>query len=194
MTDTTQIRKRLDTALAQQKLAVAIAEKEATALAEATTAVADTTAAQHIIQQVAQAVQQEVHSRIAGVVTSCMSAVFDEPYAFDIRFERKRGRTEARLLFTRNGMEIDPLTASGGGVVDVAAFALRLACLALSNPPVRKVLIMDEPFRFVSAGYRHRVRALIEQLSEEMGVQFVIVTHIISLEIGEIVEIGRQQE
>lgn len=146
--------------------------------------------AQELAQAVAQAVQQQTHDRIAGVVSQCLEAVFDEPYHFIIHFERKRGRTEAALRFERDGAEVDPMTASGGGVVDVAAFALRLSCLVLNNPPLRRILILDEPFKFLSEGYRHRIRDLMLTLAKEMGVQFVQVTHIRELVAGTVVEVG----
>ena len=36
---------------------------------------------------------------------------------------------------------------------------------------------MDEPARFLSVGYRPQFAALLAALAEEMGVQFIIVTH-----------------
>lgn len=161
--------------------------REALVVAEGT--LDATEAAQAVLQDVAQAVQQEAHRRIAGVVSRCLSQVFDDPYEFDIIFDRKRGRTEARLVFRRNGLEVDPLTASGGGVVDVAAFALRLACLVLTRPQVRPLVVLDEPFKFVSAQYRDRVRSMLEQLADDMGVQFLMVTHIPELVCGHVVQV-----
>ena len=146
--------------------------------------------AQELAQHVAQVIQQKAHDQIARVVSRCLSAVFDEPYEFRIHFERKRGRTEARLTFDRDGMEVDPMTASGGGVVDIASFALRLSCLILNKPPLRRAMVMDEPFRFVSEEFRDRVKALLETLSEEMKTQFVMVTHINELKMGKVIEIG----
>lgn len=145
--------------------------------------------AQGIVQAVAETVQAEAHDRIAGVVTRCLAAVFDKPYEFQIRFERARGRTEARLVFVRDGQELDPLDASGGGVVDVAAFALRLSSLMLARPACRRVVVMDEPFKFVSVGRRDRVRAMLESLAEDLDVQFVMVTHMDELRCGTIVEL-----
>lgn len=147
------------------------------------------TTANEIVQKIAQMIQEQAHQKIAEVVSNCLSAVFDEPYIFKILFERKRNRTEAKLVFERNGMEIDPMTASGGGVIDVASFALRISCLMLNKPPLRKVLIMDEPFKYVSEEYRDRVRILLETLSEEMGIQFIMVTHIQELKTGTVYEI-----
>jgi len=146
---------------------------------------------QIIVQTVAQAVQQQIHNRVAGVVSQCLEAVFDDPYEFQIVFEQKRGKTEARLVFVRDGLEVDPMTASGGGVVDVAAFALRLSSLLLLRPAVRRVIVADEPFRFVSAQYRGRIRAMLEGLAEDMGIQFIIVTHIDDLKMGTIVDLSR---
>lgn len=153
---------------------------------------ADATEAQEAAQIVAQAIQQQAHTRIAGVVTKCLQTVFTGPdtYAFKINFERKRGRTEAELLLLKNGHEIkDPLNADSGGVVDVAAFALRLACLVLAKPKLRKVVILDEPFKFVSREYRENVRLLLEKLAEDFGIQFIMVTHIEELKTGKVVEL-----
>jgi DNA repair exonuclease SbcCD ATPase subunit len=145
--------------------------------------------AQSLAQEAAQKLQQRVHSQIAGIVSHCLQLVFDEPYVFNIVFERKRGRTEARLVFERNGLEVDPMTASGGGVIDVAAFALRLSSMLLNNPRLRKLMIMDEPFKFVSQanGYRERVRDMLINLSERFGVQFIMVTHMPELQAGKVV-------
>ena len=156
---------------------------------EAIDSLAEAEGCQKILQAVAQTIQEQVHNRIAAVVSRCLTAVFSEPYAFRITFEQKRGRTEARLSFVRGGIEVDPLTAAGGGVVDVAAFALRLAALMLSRPVKRRLLVLDEPFRFVSAEYRPKVRELLAELATEMGVQFVLVTHMPELYGDKVVEL-----
>lgn len=145
--------------------------------------------AQALVQTVAQQIQQQVHRHIASVVSRCLEAVFDEPYEFQIIFEQRRGRTEAELVFVRDGLTIDPMLASGGGVVDVASFALRLACLLLTRPPLQRVLVLDEPFKFVSAEYRDRLRMLLEMLAKEMQVQIIMVTHIPELRVGKVVEL-----
>lgn len=79
---------------------------------------------------------------------------------------------------------------SGGGVVDVAAYALRVACLNLSRPKKRQVLILDEPFKAVhSPVYRKRLRDLIWKLSDEMGIQHIIVTGITDFQLGKIIRL-----
>jgi DNA repair exonuclease SbcCD ATPase subunit len=149
----------------------------------------DVEQARALVQGVAQQIQQQAHTRIASVVCRCLEAVFDDPYEFKINFEQKRGRTEAQLVFVRDGVEIDPLSAAGGGVVDVAAFALRLSALLLTRPSLRRTIVLDEPFKFVSGEYRERLRNLLEMLAEEMQVQIIMVTHISELQVGRVVEL-----
>lgn len=146
--------------------------------------------AQEIIQHLAQAVQQRAHKKLSDVVSSCLSSVFgEEAYQFKIEFDRKRGRTEAHLRFVRGDLDVDPMTASGGGVVDVAAFALRIACLVLHRPRLSRVVVLDEPFKFLSVEYRPQVREMLEQISKEMGLQIILVTHIDELATGKVIEL-----
>ena len=86
------------------------------------TRISNTRKAQEIAQEVAQFIQQQVHSHIAGIVTRCLATVFTEdPYEFRLIFEKKRGKTECRLAFFRDGVERNPKDETGGGAVDIAA-------------------------------------------------------------------------
>jgi len=162
-------------------------EKE---LDKAETAILRTQDAQEILQHLAQAVQQKAHQTISAVVTRCLKAVFGEDaYQFGIEFVRKRGKTEAILKFKRGELNADPLSATGGGVVDVAAFALRASCLMLHLPKLAKLIVLDEPFKFVSAQYRDKVRVMLEELSQDLKVQIVMVTHSEELSAGKIIEL-----
>lgn len=164
-------------------------KEEKVALAVIREDIAHTTEGLTIAQGVAEEIQTRAHRQIADIVSRSLEAVFDEPYEFKILFEQKRGRTEASLVFEREGLQVDPMSASGGGVVDVAAFALRLSCLLLSRPPLQRLLVLDEPFRFVSVEYRERVRSLLETLAVELDCQFIVVTHQSELRTGTIVEL-----
>jgi DNA repair exonuclease SbcCD ATPase subunit len=139
---------------------------------------------------VAGEIQSTVCGCVAGVVSRCLEAVFDEPYEFKMEFVERRGRTEVDLKFVREGKEVDPVTASGGGVVDVASFALRLAALLLSGPKARRILVLDEPFKFLSRTYRPKIRQLLSDLASELSIQIIMVTHIEELQTGTIVEVG----
>lgn len=162
-------RARLDSArdcqLAERKALAALEEREAH-LQEA----------RALAQAVAERLQTRAHARISAVVTRCL-AIFREPYEFRIVVERKRGKTEARFVLGRGGLDVDPLTASGGGVVDVAAFALRVAAIVMRRPPGRRLLVLDEPVKHLSGGYRPAFRAVLEALASELSLQVILVTH-----------------
>ena len=181
---------QLDDANAEFRAAQAAVKNERSALKTAEKSLDANIEARTIIQSVAHAVQQEAHNRIAGVVSRCLTAVFgDDAYSFQIKFEQKRGRTEARLIFERNGLEMAPLGAAGGGTVDVAAFALRLAALMLQRPPQRRCLVLDEPFKYLSKEYRPIIRDLLLDLAAELEMQFIVVTHDTEMACGTIVKI-----
>lgn len=147
--------------------------------------------AQAVIQLVAQEVQTLVHRRISTIVSKCLKMVFEDPYEFEIEFVRKRNQTEAVIYLTRDGHKLDPSDSTGDGVVDIVSFALRLACLSLRLPKGRSFIAMDEPFKNVSADLRPRVATMLELLSEELGFQFLLSTHMKSLKLGTVVELEK---
>lgn len=187
-------RSRVDRRKSDYRAARKAAKREKALLGDVRARLKAAGEARDIAQAVGEAVQRKAHKHVAGLVTRCLRAVFGESaYEFSIIFERKRNRTEARAVYLRDGNEVDPLTAAGGGTVDVTSFALRLSVLLMRHPRPRRVLFLDEPFRFVSEEYRPRVRALIEALSEELDFQVVMVTHFPDLECGKVVRLDKAQ-
>ncbi len=132
---------------------------------------------QGIIQSVSLSVQKDMHEKIANVVTRCLQTVFPDPYEFQIIFDKKRGKTEARLVFVRNGEEYDPLDESGGGCIDVATLGLSIATLLLADPKPEPILFLDEPFKYLDKDSPEKVVMLLEQLSREFKIQIVQSTH-----------------
>jgi hypothetical protein len=146
--------------------------------------------AQVFIQTAAAAIQSETHHKIARIVTRCLQSVIDEPYEFKIHFEKKRGKTEARMvLVNKEGHEIEPADGGGEGI-DLAAFALRLISVLMKKPAARKLLVLDEPFRFVTRADAPKVKLLLESLARELGFQFVIITHNPLLVTGKAIDLS----
>lgn len=131
--------------------------------------------AQALIQKVAQETQSLLIYQIDDVVQTCLDTVFPDEYTFHVLFEIKRNKTEARLCFTKNGIEIDPMLASGGGVVDVAALGLRIAAWSLGTTD--NVLILDESFKFLSRDLQPRIAEIIQEISKKLDLQIISVTH-----------------
>jgi len=185
-----RIRKRIDALLTEKKLSIEQLEEEKNKLETVQQLINDTIEAQNIAQHISQIVQQQAHEKISNVVTKCLEAVFGEDYGFKINFERKRGRTEAKLILLKGGHEIDePLNADSGGVVDVGALALRLSGIVLSKPALKHVILMDEPFRNLDTTNRRNMRLLLEELANNFKVQFIIVTHEVEFQTGKMIRI-----
>jgi len=150
--------------------------------------------AQKIAQDVAILTQNQIEEKLSGLVSTALKVVFGEKYTFKIKFDIKRGQSEIYLLFVdKNGEEYSPLAESGGGVVDVAALALRMSLLSLegkSDP----VMILDEPFRFVSKDNLPKVIKFLIEIQKGLGFQFIIVTQEPEFtEYGKIFEVRKNE-
>jgi DNA repair exonuclease SbcCD ATPase subunit len=138
----------------------------------------DISRALEIIQQVAKLTQQQLEIHISELVSLALEAVFSNPYKMVLKFETRRNRSEADLLFQdETGNLLSPMEAVGGGVVDVAALALRIALWSLKRPRPRAVMIMDEPLRFLSSDLQDQASRMLKEISSKIGIQFLVVTH-----------------
>ena len=141
--------------------------------------------AQVIIQKVAQETQKQLEWHISEIVTLALASTFDNPYVFKVEFVQRRGKTECDLFFERDGFRVDPVAEAGGGAVDVAAFALRVAMWSLAKSRWRNTLIFDEPFKNINDKTRQtqeKVAKMVKVLSRQLKLQFIIITMIPELE------------
>ncbi len=131
--------------------------------------------AQAFLIKVAQDTQNQLRFHIQDIVQMALDICFPEEYEFKVEFDIKNGRTVAELFFLKNGVKVNPIDAAGGGVVDVASFALRIAAWALST--TRPVIVLDEPFRFLSKDLQPKAGSILQALAAKLGLQFILVTH-----------------
>jgi DNA repair exonuclease SbcCD ATPase subunit len=136
----------------------------------------NTLKAREITQVVAEATQKEIEFQISNLVSTALASVFPDPYTFKVSFMQRRNKTECDLLFVKNGEECDPFSASGGGAIDVANFALRIAIWSIKK--TRNVFILDEPFRFVSVDLQEKCSQMIKEISEKLGIQILMISHL----------------
>jgi len=136
----------------------------------------DVIKAQKIIQEVSAATQEQMAMEISDLVSLALAAVFSDPYEFKVAFVQRRSRTEADLLFARGGEVHSPMFSSGGGPVDVAAFALRISLWSLTKS-TRPVIVLDEPFKHLSRDLHGRAAEMLQTLSKELGLQIIMVSH-----------------
>jgi DNA repair exonuclease SbcCD ATPase subunit len=105
-----------------------------------------------------------------------LATVFPDPYTFSLRFVERRNTTEADLIFSKNGNETDDLlNTGGGGVADIASFALRIALWSLKKS--RATFILDEPDKFLhNPDYQEKASSMMKELCEKMGIQIILVS------------------
>jgi len=133
--------------------------------------------AQLIIQNVAKQTLKELECQLSNIVSPALAAIFDDPYKLSVSFIINRGKTECNLLFEQNGKLFNPFFDSGGGVIDVAAIALRIAIWRLIIPSPRNVLILDEPFQHLKGEEANKKAIqMIKTISKQMGIQIIMVS------------------
>src|SRR5690606_33824927 len=102
--------------------------------------------AKKILQEVALKTQQQLSYNVSDIVSMALETVFETPYELKLEFIERRNKTECDIYFVRDGLKIDPFSG-GGGAIDIAAFALRVALWSMQQPKPRPTLILDEPFK-----------------------------------------------
>lgn len=133
--------------------------------------------AQTIIQLVAQATQEELKYHISELVTLALASVFDDAYELELDFQQRRNQTECDIWFVREGERIHPLSASGGGAVNVAAFALRISLWALQSPRTRPIMILDEPAQNIKGDEANiRFIQMVKSVSDRLKLQVIMVS------------------
>lgn len=133
--------------------------------------------AREIVKTVGLKTQQQLQFHIADIASLALESIFPNPYTLVLDFVERRNKTECDIWFERDGQRIKPLHAAGGGTVDVASFALRIACWSMGASKTSNTIILDEPMKWVSAEYQEAASEMIKQISKKLGIQFIIVTH-----------------
>jgi len=133
--------------------------------------------AREIVRIVGLKTQEQLQFHISDITSLALEAVFDNPYSLKVEFVQRRNKTECDLFFVRDGMQIDPISSSGVGAVDIAAFALRIAAWSMTQPKSRNTIILDEPFKHLK-GEAENKKALdmIKKISNKLGMQIIMVS------------------
>lgn len=130
-----------------------------------------------IVAEAGKYTQSYLKEYIEDMVTTALQAVFDEDYKFIIDFDIKRNKPEGKISLKIRGEEVDPKDSVGGGVLDIASFALRIVLWSMENPRSSNTIILDESFKFVH-GSLENVSKMIKELSNKLGLQIIIVTQL----------------
>jgi len=132
-----------------------------------------------IFALISEVTQIQVKNGMEKIVTYALQYIFGEDYKFKITFDKRGNLTECNFSFISPlGVEItDPLEALGGGIMDVASLALRIALLELHKPKNTSFLALDEPTRNVSAQFIPRCGLFFKEINRKLERQIIVVTH-----------------
>lgn len=132
-----------------------------------------------IVNTVLSVTQGGIKSYVERMVSLSLKSVFGNEYEFKLSFELKRGQSEAKMRILKDGVELDPKSEVGGGVIDVVALALRLTLWSIRKPKSSPVFILDEPGKYLSSvgGLRTKFGEIIKKFSELFSCQFIVVSH-----------------
>jgi len=111
------------------------------------------------------------------VVTMAVKEVFGFDYRFSIEVSTEKKVLTKFKLLQKDGLELDIMSSCGGGVVDVVAFVLKALMLASIRPQREPIMFLDESFAHVSSEYVPRVAFLLQSLSKQLNMRFLLVTH-----------------
>ncbi len=130
-----------------------------------------------ILAAVLSITQEEIVVYIENVVTTALQYIYGDEYTFKIDYLFKRSQPEVEMYPIKNGLRYEPKFSCGVGVLDVCAFALRCACWSLIEPQPTSVMVMDEPFRFISGNEQmEKCSIMVKELSKLLGIQFIIIS------------------
>lgn len=135
--------------------------------------------AQIIIQQISKQTQEELEYSLSEIVYLAMSITFNKPYSLDLNWIPKAGKTDCRLRLKRDNKLYNPLLATGGGKVNIAANSLRYAIHSILSRTnnIRNFLLLDEPFPGLK-GKEANKRALqmVKRISQELKLQIILIS------------------
>lgn len=132
--------------------------------------------ARDVIRQVGLKTQAQLSYNISEITTMALDAVLDDPYDLELEFVERRNKTECDIFFTRRDIKINPYDG-GGGPIDIASFALRVASWTMGNPKLRNTLILDEPFKHLKGEKANRqMLEMVKEVSKKLNLQIIMVS------------------
>ena len=121
--------------------------------------------------------QEKLKLFVEDVVTLALSAIYGNECSFELEYVTRRNQVEAIPWIVINGERFSPRDEVGGGVLDIAALALRMAVWAITEPRPAATFLLDEPSKFLSADLQVEFGRMLSELADSLGAQFIVVTH-----------------
>lgn len=146
--------------------------------------------AQVVLLALEEAWRKDFEKSVETVVSEGIRLVFgDEDLEFKVVTSIKAGSSAVEFeLETADGTVQNIMESEGTSIAEVVSFLLRVLLILAHKPALRKVIILDEPFKGVSAKNMPAFQQLLRKIVDESGIQVIMVTHDMShLEYADVV-------
>jgi hypothetical protein len=140
------------------------------------------TATQQLLREVAIGAKNIVTETIDPLGTKALKEIFGPEAVMRTEFTTTdSGASYARIVTGVGAQHGNPVTTDGSSVAELISDAvLRPLIIALHNPPLSRICILDEPFTGVDSSNIEYLGGFLESLHEYVGMQIILTTHELS--------------
>lgn len=136
----------------------------------------------NILNSLSDKQRNEAKGILENLGTEALKYSYDPNYHMEIEIPEKNGNSRRQafvyIVDEKTGMKTDPLEDNGGGIVDLISIAMRIIVLVTYNSPsIDGPIILDEPFKMLSAEYVPYAIKFLKKIITEFGRQIIMVTH-----------------
>ena len=117
-----------------------------------------------------------------SLVTEALSSIFERDIKFQINLYSYRNEPAIDISVIENNLEVDPQKSCGGGLNDIISFVIKIIFIHLKKSS--KIIILDEPLKFLSRDYIEQSSNFIRDISKRMNIQIILVSHKPDLEVS----------
>ena len=117
-----------------------------------------------------------------SLVTEALSSIFEKDIRFQIKLYSYRNEPAIDVSVIENNLEIDPQKSCGGGLNDIISLVIKIIFIHLKKSS--KIIILDEPLKFLSRDYIEQSSNFIRDISKRLNIQIILVSHKPDLEIS----------
>lgn len=136
-----------------------------------------------LYKQLGSGSQETLLKNLGRFVTYGLQVVFGENYGFSPTLRMDGKDLKVEFFVETDELRSGVAEAKGGGVAEVVGLLLQVFFIVVLREKYASILILDTPMVHISDSYRPKVSALLQELSEKLSIQVVLLAN--TSEFGE---------
>lgn len=134
--------------------------------------------AQEVLEHLEETWAGQYEAKLGALGSMGLNAVFpDNHYEVLLEHTTKRGTAHLDIILVKDDKRVRIKGGSGGSLVQLLAYLLRHLTTVSIHPPLRRILVLDEPFSQLAQAQRPAVSTLVRDITYKLGVQSILVSH-----------------